>query len=312
VLLQGTLAAASKFKGDCSQDGKLGILDVVQHLLIARGDPDDERLDFNSDGEKNIADAIGLLRYICTCPPLEYNRPLVKTIFLHHSTGNNIWNGGVPGWFDGFNADSTTQYLISERAYPSGSPYPWNNYPYDYWNIWVDHAGSEPYQQEPTLELLTADYDIIVFKHCYPVSDIKADTGSPDVSSAVKRTENYKLQYDALKEKMHQFPLTRFVVWTGAARVQAATNQANAQRAKDFFSWVVDEWDQPGDNIFIWDFHKLETDGTLYLKNEYAASSSDSHPNSSFSDTAAPLFCRRLVDVIKGIGDQSPVTGKYE
>ncbi len=311
VLFQGILTADSKYKGDCSRDGKLSILDVVQHLLIARANPADERLDFNCDGDKNAEDVICLVRYLYTSPPLEYNLPEVKTIFLHHSTGNNIWNGGVSGWFDGFNADSTTQYLISKRAYPSGSPYSWNNYPYDYWNIWVDHAGNEPYLQEPTLELLSADYDIIVFKHCYPVSDIRADTGSPAVNSEVKRIENYKLQYDALKEKMRQFPLTRFVVWTGAALVQGNTNQATAQRAKDFFSWVVDEWDQPVDNIFVWDFYQLETDGTLYLKDEYATSASNSHPNSSFSGTAAPLFCRRLVDVIKGVGDQSPVTGKY-
>ena len=176
----------------------------------------------------------------------------IDIVFLHHSTGGVIWDGGVPGWFDAYNAAHGTTYRITDREYP-GDGYPWDNYPYDYWNIWVRHAGDKPYKKQATLEILTRDHDVIVWKHCYPVSAVQADTGSPRVRSDVRSLENYKLQYEALRDKMHEFPDTRFIVWTGAARVQAATDEAQAMRARDFFAWVVETWDEPGDNIYVWD-----------------------------------------------------------
>ncbi len=237
--------------------------------------------------------------------PLEASR----IAFLHHSTGGVIWSGGVPEWMDQYNAARGTHYQITESAFPKSSPYGWANYPYDYWNIWVNHGGDQPYMEEPTLELLTRDYDLIIWKHCYPVSNIEADTGTPNVASDAKRMENYVLQYEALKAKMRTFPRTRFLVWTGAALAQSATTEANAQRARDFFQWVRTQWDEPGDNIFVWDVYELETAGGLYLKSEYEANPGDSHPSAAFARGAAPLFAQRVVDVLEGRGDQSPLTG---
>jgi hypothetical protein len=65
-----------------------------------------------------------------------------------------------------------------------------------------------------------------------------------------------------------------------------------------------------GDHIYIWDFYELETEGGLYLKQDYAEAAGNSHPNASFSATVAPLFAQRVVDVIEGRGDTSSLTGK--
>ena len=234
--------------------------------------------------------------------------PNSRILFLHHSTGGIVWNAGVPDWFAAYNTAHGTAYTITERAFPSGDPYPWNNYPYDYWNIWVKHGGSSAYMSEPTLEMLTGDYPIIVFKHCFPVSGIDPDTGSPDVTSEAKTVENYKAQYDALKEKMRSFPSTRFIVWTGAALRAADTSAAAAARAKSFFDWVKTTWDEKGDNIFVWDFFTLETDGGMYLTPQHA--SDDSHPNAVFAPEVVPLFCERVMNVLQGKGDTTSVTGK--
>ena len=230
-----------------------------------------------------------------------------RIVLLHHSTGECVWNGGVPQWFAQYNEAHGTRYTISEQAFPKDSPYGWENYPYDYWNIWVRHAGPRPFKEEPTLQMLTPRYDVIVFKHCFPVSQIEADTGTADAASREKRIENYKLQYAALKAKMRQFPKTRFLVWTGAALRQNETDEAAARRAKAFFEWVRTVWDEKGDNIYVWDFRTLETEGGLYLKAAHA--SGDSHPNEAFSRGVAPLLGRRIVDVIQGRGDTGPVTG---
>ena len=246
---------------------------------------------------------------IATAPGGRAETEETVILYLHHSTGVVVWKGGVPEWLDQYNAAHGTQYRAVEQAFPKAEPYGWANYPYDYWNIWVEHAGEASYQEEPTLEMLTLEYDVIVFKHCYPVSNVAEDAGEGDIASDVKRLENYHLQYEALKQKMRQFPQTRFIVWTGAALVEGKTPEANARRARQFFEWVRDEWDEPGDNIFVWDFFELETEGGLWLKPEYAAAPGNSHPSEAFARSAAPLFGQRLVDVLEGRGDSGDVTG---
>jgi hypothetical protein len=238
-------------------------------------------------------------RALAVQPPMPTN---ARVVFLHHSTGSAIWEGGVPGWFTAYNTAHGTTYQITELAYP-GAPYPWDNYPYDYWNIWVNHAGTAPYQGNATLELLTPQYEVIAFKHCFPVSGIAADAGTPDVTSSEKTVGNYKAQYAALKTKLRSFPANRFIVWTGAALLQVNNTPEQAARAKEFFDWVRTVWDEPGDNIYVWDFFDLETGGGIYMLPENGGS--DSHPNPTFAAEAAPLFGQRVVDVIAGKGDSS-------
>ncbi|MBD3179527.1 MAG: hypothetical protein GF417_07870 [Candidatus Latescibacteria bacterium] len=236
----------------------------------------------------------------------------MKIIFLHHSTGRIIWDAGVKDRLREYSRGGGVKCRIKERAFPREKPYGWKNYPYDYWNIWVKNGDGRRYMKEPTLEYLTRKYDIIVFKHCFPVSKLNPCGGGRSVDSEFKCPENYRLQYEALRDKMRSYPETRFLVWTGAALVAGATDPGSARRARSFFEWVRDEWDEKGDNIFIWDFFELETEGGLYLRDEYARSSTNSHPSESFARQVAPLFCNRLIDVIEGTADSTSVTGKRE
>jgi len=223
----------------------------------------------------------------------------VKIVLLHHSTGRCVWNGGVPEWFADYNKVNGTDYQIIEQDFPKKEPYGWRNYPYDYWNIWVNHAGDKPFMEEPTLEILTKQYDVIVFKHCFPVSAVQPGEGKGDVSDGTKTLANYKLQYDALKGKLSEFPDTRFVVWTAAALVEGKTDADQAGRAKEFVDWVTNQWSPDQENIFVWDFNALETEGGLYLKSENAAGEMDSHPNEQFCRMAAPCLCEAIVSAIK-------------
>ena len=84
-----------------------------------------------------------------------------------------------------------------------------------------------------------------------------------------------------------EFPNTKFLVWTGAVRVESNTTEEQALGAKAFFDWVRNEWDASDDNIFLWDFYQLETEGTLYLKNQNASGSSNSHPSKIFAEKIA-------------------------
>ncbi|MDP4222305.1 MAG: hypothetical protein Q8868_03235 [Bacteroidota bacterium] len=235
-----------------------------------------------------------------------------KAIFLHHSTGQNIWLGGVnklvnkitgknsvQEYFNSYNKTNGKDYSIKELFFPKASPYGWKNYPFDYYNIWVKNSGLAMYMEEPTLEILTGEYDIIIFKHCYPVSKIQPNTGNSDINSEDKSLDNYKLQYNALKDKMHSLPDNKFIIWTPAVHIKALISEDEAKRTAEFHDWMIGEWKERNDNIYIWDFYKLETEGELYLKDEYSEGPGNSHPNAVFSSRVSPLFSQFIIDVIE-------------
>jgi len=277
--------------------------------------------------------ALLMLMPLVSCRPKEKPSEM-KIIFLHHSTGGVIWNGKstsivtkaarrisprlasmvsnpqMPGLFEDYNNETGKNYLIEERFFPKESPYGWNNYPYDYYNIWVKHAGEEPFMEEPTLEILTKEYQVIIFKHCFPISNIQAERDSADINSDIKTLPNYKLQYLALRDKLHEFPDTKFILFTGAAQVKSNVDEDKAERAREFFSWVTGEWDQPDDNIYLWDLYSLQTEGGIYFKEDYAVSAEDSHPNGDFAGKAVKLLFDRIIDVVENNGTGTEVTGK--
>lgn len=259
----------------------------------------------------------------------------VKIAFLHHSTGQHIWNGNgstpvsklaarvstrlsykfykkpaLPASFKRYNKENNTDYVINELVFPKSSPYGWKNYPYDYYNIWVKNSGDQAFMEEPTLEMLTKEYQVIIFKHCFPVSNIQPDKDTADINSDYKSIANYKLQYKALKEKLSEFPDTKFILFTGAVQVKSQISEEEASRAKEFFKWVIEEWDSPEDNIFIWDFYNLQTEGGIYFKANSAYSETDSHPNDIFSGYASGLLFERIIDIVKTNGSETTLTGE--
>ncbi len=286
--------------------------------------------------EKIIFPIIFIITLCSSCSAPESPADL-NIIFLHHSTGEFIWNGKPPSLirkaagkvsdnladkisrkpyllklFEEHNDISGKNYLIEERDFPKAKPYGWNNFPFDYYNIWVKNAGEEPYKEEPTLEILTKDFKVIIFKHCYPVSNIKPDQDSASIDSYLHTISNYKLQYLTLRDKLHSFSETKFILFTGAVQVRANLPEDEAKRAKKFFDWVRDEWDLPEDNIFLWDLYQLETEGGLYLKDEYALSPRDSHPNKTFAMKASELLFQRIIDVIENEGKETDLTGTQD
>ena len=264
-------------------------------------------------------------------PPMVAPGAKVRIILLHHSTGEILWENGLPQYFKAWNQAHGTRYEVTEQYYPNTTRghtwllrllraklfdrlvnhYPWENYPYDYWNLWVAHTGKDRDRAELNLDDLVRSYDVVIFKHCYPVSNVKADDGHPSVSSHEKTLANYQLQYEALKARMHQFPEKRFIVWTPTALHRATTNPEDAGRANQFSTWVKQTWDQKGDNIFVWDWRQLETGGEgLYIKPELAEKPDSDYPSPAFAAQASALLGKRIVDVIEGRGDESSLTGQ--
>ncbi len=281
-----------------------------------------------------------ILIALLTIIPLISCRQKEKTsdmniIFLHHSTGAALWKGKtsslitksvskissrlagmiekenqLPLLFKNYNKKHAKNYLIKEMVFPEAAPYGWSNYPYDYYNIWVKNAGDTAFMEEPTLEMLTKKYQVIIFKHCFPVCNIMADEDSADINSDTQTLSNYKLQYIALRNKMHKFPNTKFILFTGATQVKSGITDDQAERAKEFHHWVVNEWDLTNDNIYLWDLYSLQTEGTLYFRDKYATSVNDAHPNEEFAGRAAKLLFSRIIDIIENQGKGTRLTGE--
>jgi hypothetical protein len=236
-----------------------------------------------------------------------------SVIFLHHSTGGNLYTeGNVAGWIANYNSTNGTNYQITERAFPD-SPYPWENYPYDYWNLWINNQCSNSNLNIQCLGNIVQSYDVIIYKHCFPGADILADNGNPNVSSPIKTLANYKLQYRALRSLMDQYPQKKFIVWTLAPLHRLATNSATAARARQFVDWVKTTWlsedGKSHPNIYIFDFfgnvaelNPAPVNGQVNcLKYGYEGShtDSDSHPNTLANQTVGPVFAQFIVNTIK-------------
>jgi hypothetical protein len=240
-----------------------------------------------------------------------------KAIFLHHSTGRNVYStGGVVAWINSYNETNGTNYSISERWFPN-SPWPSDNYPYDYWKLWIDGSCDNSQSGIECLESIASSYELVIFKHCYPGSSIIAPNGNPDITSKIKTIANYKLQYRALRDLLDDLPNTKFMVWTLAPLHRNSTYPEQAERAHEFVEWVKNEWltedgkDHP--NIYLFDFNGLtaeldpETthDDFYCLKYDFERShdGSDSHPNDDANRYVGPIFAEAIVNVL---GDDDP------
>jgi hypothetical protein len=238
-----------------------------------------------------------------------------KVIFLHHSTGSGLYyEGNVAQWIANYNTNHGTNYQISERPYPD-LPYQWENYPYDYWNLWINNQCNNTNPNIECMSKLAQDYDVIIFKHCFPGASIIPDDGNPSVSSNVKTTANYKLQYRALRALMDSYPTKKFIVFTLVPLHRLDTSTDEAARAKQFVDWVKTTWltedAKQHPNIYIFDFFSLAAEGNPSplngkvncLKYEYELdhSTTNSHPNTLANQTIGPLFSQFIVNTIQNM-----------
>jgi len=234
-----------------------------------------------------------------------------KVVFLHHSTGNNVFmEGNVQAEIAAINKTTGKSLVVTEKGFPD-DPWPWSNYPYDYWKLWIDGSCKPDNPRIACMKSLVAAYDLIILKHCFPGADIMPDKGKPDVGSEEKTLENYKEQYRALRTLFDTYPATKFMVWTLAPLHRLSTTPEAAGRAHEFVEWVKHEWlsedGKPHTNILIFDFfgQVAETgdspvNGVRYcLRYEYERDHNDpdSHPNTVANLMAGPLFARAITGV---------------
>jgi len=242
-----------------------------------------------------------------TTPPVSQTSGDQSIVFLHHSTGANLYNSGnVASWFANYNSSHSTNYSISEMWYPTGVYNQFND-PVNYYKLWVTNLCANANYGAACLDTLAQSKDVVVIKHCFTSSNIVPDTGNPKIDSATLSQENYKLQYRALRVYLDARPNKLFIIMTlpprhRLASVTSGTAAETASRAAEFSNWVKNTWlsedGQSHPNIKIFDLHSYLVGSDNFLRYEYEASHSvgDSHPNSKANQTVGPIFGQFIVD----------------
>ena len=142
--------------------------------------------------------------------------------------------------------------------------------------------------------------DIVMFKSCFPNSDIVSDGAEPgDPSVPVRTIANYKALFAQLKQEFARYPNTLFIYLTAPPLVPESTTPENAGRARSFNAWMVNEFvpayrKETGlDNFAAFDLFGVLAGADNVLKVEYRQNiAGDSHPNTKASRTAVEAFLR--------------------
>lgn len=230
-----------------------------------------------------------------------------NAIFLHHSVGGNVYTqGGVANWATSYNSSHSANFQIIEQSYPN-FPWEWNNYPWDYWKLWVAGGCNNADKGIACLENIAANYDLVIFKHCYPGADLKATALTTDKS--VKTNENYKYLYRLLLAKLDAMPQKKFMVWTLTPERSSSSDIEQGNNAYNFVEWVKKSWltedGKAHPNVFIFDFFNLVAEGsattgyalkTIY---EIAGEPNNNHPNTAANQYVGPIFAQAVIDILK-------------
>ncbi len=140
--------------------------------------------------------------------------------------------------------------------------------------------------------------NIVLFKPCYPNSDIVGEGTPPGDPYGVEQTiANYKATFNHIRPLMAAHPGKLFVYMTAPPRVPEATTAEMAARARAFNNWLVNEF-QPAyqretgrDNFYVFDLFSTLADDKGFLKAEYRLGlTGDSHPNEKGAKAAVAAF----------------------
>lgn len=190
-----------------------------------------------------------------------------KVYFIHHSTGEIYWNGGM-------------EKALEDHGYTGSAP-------------WWD-GGTDP-QDFPTLfndannwDILN-NYDIIIFKSCFPASDITSDSMLADYKTWYKELYNvYRAHSDKLFVPMSTPPL-----------LESHTSYSAAQRAIAFENWLIGDYknNYNGNNLAPFGLHTLLDDDSGYLHSDFISDPNDDHPNSHSGEVVGEAMWKHLDSV---------------
>ena len=196
----------------------------------------------------------------------EKTKPEFKKLvfFIHHSTGEIYWNNGM-------------SQALEKAGYKAAAPW-WdgNTDPQDFYTEFSD---TNKWQ-------ILKPYDIIIFKSCFPASNIDSD----------EMLENYKTWYNELNKIYQKYPDKLFVPLSTPPLLQNHTTPEAAARALKFEKWLLGEYKNKysGKNLAPFGLHSLLSDSAGYLKSDYIESQDDDHPNENSGKVVGAAIVKHL------------------
>lgn len=201
--------------------------------------------------------------------------------FMHHSTGEIYWNGGM-------------QKALQDHNYEGYAPW---------WDGGTDPQNFyEEFKDANKWNIITKDAlpsgkerDIIIFKSCFPASNIESDS----------MLDEYKGYYRQLFEIYSAHPKILFIPLSTPPLLQANTTAEAAQRSLKFESWLVADYvseyqayltnhNISAKNLYPFKLHSLLSDANGYLASDYQSSSSDDHPNNHSGEVVGEAMWKHL------------------
>jgi len=271
----------------------------------------------------SIALVLGLCA-VCMAAPTD------DLVFIHHSCGNN-WLGNslhdallAKDYIDERNDITYGTDVAPDAGRPDSLVFyegdtPGNSTNMNHWVLWFND-----YLQGVRSHDCTDGFNrIIMFKSCYPISNITGDGSEPgDPFSSTQTITNYKAvyrhpdgsgnmythntyTYKPLADIFAENPDILFIPVTAPPLNYTCTTDANAHRARLFNNWLKTDWlasyhaAHPGLNnvaVFDWfDVLAYADDHPLHpnrLKEEYGGDpeSSNSHPNATANAYSTEVF----------------------
>jgi hypothetical protein len=219
----------------------------------------------------------------------------VRIIFMHHSTGQGvIAEGGVREgftalgyefWDHGYNDDGLVD--ASGNALGINWSVPDDNTDPDGWYAIFHQPVTDPPSNTFSHML---QYDVIIFKSCFPTSDIQSE----------EQFEDYRRHFLSIRDVIDRHPDRLFIAFTTPPLVPNSTTPEAAARARRWAEYLTsDEYLVGHPNLVVFDFFSLLADEDGFLRSDYRADEWDSHPNELANRTVGPLLVRFVDQAIR-------------
>jgi hypothetical protein len=253
-------------------------------------------------------------------------------IFIHHSCGANWLSSGLDAALvaKDYIDERNDMYYGCDISPDAGRPdslgsIPGDNTNMNHWIPWFnDYLGNLK-----TYGCATGVNKIVMFKSCYPISDVGSDGSAPgNPFSSTQSLANYKAVYRnaagsgtpytnggysylALEDVFAANPDTLFIPVTAPPLTFSGTDDDNAHRARLFNNWLKGDWfnsynaAHPGlNNVAVFDWFDVlanPDDDPLHpnrLKEAYGGAGGDADPNSAAHAYSTQVFATNPINFL--------------
>jgi hypothetical protein len=197
---------------------------------------------------------------------------VVKLIFIHHSSGENWLRDDYGGL--GL-ALSQNNYFVSDTNYGWGPDSIGDRTDIPNWNEWFASANTPTYMNAlfnesgqnssytRTVDDPGGENEIIMFKSCFPNSDLGGNPDDPPGTYEDMTVSGAKYVYNEVLKYFAAHHDKLFIVITAPPLRKSDTSTGNAANARAFNEWLVNDWLRENNysysNVAVFDFYNVLT-----------------------------------------------------